>query len=147
MSNLKPISQKQAIITISDISDVQWRSVSGGKVTRERIKYDDHKTGLEQTFVGFSSLEELTVVKNFDPTADAKVFNWAIGQNAKPTIFNVAIQPVKTDLLATPFEGSKQILYSNCTLAEYLFPNWDRESSGLAVVTLTIIFNTPPTYQ
>ncbi|MBW4558428.1 MAG: hypothetical protein KME59_21385 [Trichormus sp. ATA11-4-KO1] len=144
---LNPISQKQAIITISDISGVYWKALNGGKVAREKIKYNDGKQGIEQTFVGFLSLEDLTVMKNFDPKEDGVVINWVEQQVANPTPFNVAIQPVKSDLVGSPFDGAKQILYSNCQLADYKYPTWDRESSGLAVFELVLIFNSLPTYQ
>jgi hypothetical protein len=144
---LKPISAKQAIITISDISDVYWMSSKGGKVNREEIEYNDGKQGIIQTFVGFIKLENLVLMKSFDPAADKAVLTWIDNQIKTPTPFNVAIQPVKADLTGSPFEGSSQILYSNCQLGDYKLPEWDRNSTGLAMIEIKVIFNSLPTYQ
>lgn len=146
-SLLKPISQKQAVITISSLRDIYWTALRGGKVTREKIKYSDGRQGITQTFVGFLELENLTLMKPFDPAKDKSVIKWCRDQVDKPTPFNVAIQPVKSDLAGTPFEGSSQILYSNCSLGDFKLPEWDRNATGLAMVEIEVIFNALPTYQ
>lgn len=145
---LKPIPQKQAVITISTLPDTYWISSKGGKVTREKVKYNDGKTGIVQTIPSFMELEALTLQKAFDPAADAAVVTWIESQDKSPAPFNVAIQPVKSDIAGSPFDGAKQLLFSNCVLGDYKLPTeWDRNSTGLAMIEVEIIFNTPPTYQ
>lgn len=148
MAMLQPISQKQAVITISgEINDVTWTAARGGRVTREKIQYNDGKKGVVQTFTGFLSLEALTLQKSYDPKADVAVIAWIKSQMDNPTPFNVAIQPVKADLAGTAVEGSKQILYSNCVVGDFKLPDFDRNSTGLATIEVEIIFNEMPTYQ
>lgn len=147
MDLLKPISQKQAVITISEISDVAWTAIRGGRVQREKTTYDDGKSGIIRTFTGFFSFEPVTLSKSFDPVNDQKVIDWIKGQVENPTPFNVAVQPVKADLAGTPFDGAKQLLYSNCTIGDYKLPDFDRNSTGLATIEVEVIFNELPTQQ
>jgi hypothetical protein len=143
---LKPISQKQAVITISDISDTYWISIKGGRVSREKVKYNDGKKGIIQTLTGFIELESLTLTKSFDPSADKTVIAWIKKQLDSPTAFNVAIQPVKSDITGSVADGAGQILYSNCQLGDHKLPEFDRNSTGLAIIEVEVIFNELPTY-
>jgi hypothetical protein len=147
MAKLQPITQKQAVITISDLPDVFWLSSKGGKVNTEKVPYNDGKQGIIQTFTGFLSLTALTLMKSFDPVADKAVVAWFNKQKATPTPFNVAIQPVKADLAGSVFDGSSQILYSDCLLGDYQLPEFNRDSTGLAMIECEVLFNTIPTYQ
>ena len=147
VSLLKPIGQNQAVITISDISGVYWSSSKGGKVTRQVTKYDDGQTGLVQSFLGFIELSEITLMKSFDPSADKAVLAWVDKQLKMPTPFNVAIQPIKADLAGSQFEGSSQILYSNCQLKDYDLPDFDRTATGVAMMEIVVIFNSLPSYS
>ncbi len=143
---LKPVQSKQAIITISELTDVVFTSMKGGKIAREKIKFNDGQTGIERQFVGFSSFENILVSKPFEPNKDGVIISWCKTQSNSPTAFNLAIQPVKNDLAGSVLEGASQILYSNCSLGDYSWPEWDRSSSSLAMITLEIIFNELPSY-
>lgn len=146
MPALNPISSRQAIITISELPNTFFMSAKGGKVGREKVKYNDGQKGIEKQFIGFTTLEALTLTKAFDPSADKVVISWFKTQSDNATPFSVAIQAVKSDLAGSAFTGSSQLIYHNCVLGDYDYPDWDRMSSSLAIITIEIIYNELPSY-
>jgi phage tail-like protein len=147
MTLLKPISQKQAIITISDLPDIFITSISGGQATREKVEFNNGQDGITRTMPGFTKYEPLNLTKTFSPENDAKLVEWLEKQNVNPAPFNIAIQPVQADIANTPVPGSKQILYSNCFVSSYKLPEFDRNSTGLAIIEFEIVFNEAPSLQ
>ena len=146
MTLLKPITQKQFIATISDISSVYWMVARGGRVSREKVQYATGNKGLIQNMAGFTSIEDLSLSKSFDPEADASVITWVQSQIDNPTIFSVQLQPVKADLAGSAVV-SNTIRYDNCQVVSYKLPDMDRNSSGLAMFELTLIVNELPVYS
>jgi hypothetical protein len=147
MTLLRPISQKQFHARISDISDVFWMTVRGGQIDREKIKYNDGQKGIIQQFAGFIEIADLTLSKSFDPVQDSKVIQWCRKQIDTPTAFEVSLTPILSDLTGSQVPGSSEIKYSNCQLVGYKMPEADRNSSGLAMIEVTVICNELVSYM
>jgi hypothetical protein len=145
MGNLKPITQKQFLVTISDLpNDTYWTSVKGGKASRDKEEYNDGKEGIHKKLAGFITLESLTLMKPFDPDQDGAVIDWIKKQMTEPTEFSVAVQPVSANLVAT--NRGRQIRYEQCTLFDFKFPDVDRQSSAVANLEIVIEYAVLPSY-
>ena len=71
MPQLIPISSKQAKIFVRGIN-APFTSISGGKYSREEVKYNDGVNGIEKTYPAMTSIENLTLTKPYDPIADKR---------------------------------------------------------------------------
>jgi T4-like virus tail tube protein gp19 len=140
MPDLKPISQRQFIITISGCNAL-WTSIKGGKATIEEITFNSGQNGVELTLPGFIKYDKLTLSKIFNPVSDKEVIKWMNEQRAKPTEFNVAQQPVNADLAGSLYEGAGQILYAGCHLMSFKLPDADRMASGLAMLEIEVSYS------
>lgn len=143
---LKPISQKQAKIVISALQGIFWTSIDGGKQSREEVGYNDGQIGLEQTYLGFTMIEALTLTKPYDPTQDAALQSFITTQRSNGTPFSVTVTPVQADVAGSALAGAVGITYPNCVLASYKPAKFDRNGNGLATVEVTIRVNGAPTY-
>jgi hypothetical protein len=146
MSNLKPLSQKQARIQISALQGIFWTSQKGGKYSHEEVKYNDGSQGLELTLAGMVSIEPLTLTKPHDPINDATLQNFLTAQRSNRTPFNVTITPVNSDVAGSAMAGARAITYNNCTFISYTPPQFDRDGTGLAKCELVVAVNSLPTY-
>ena len=146
MAALQPISQKQAKITISAIPGVFWTSIDGGKQMREEVKYNDGSAGQEKHYVGFTSVENLTLTKPYDPAGDVAVSTFVTGQRGSNVPFSVTVTPVSADIGGSPLAGANGVTYPNCVLISYKPAKFDRDGTGLAKIELVIAVNGTPTY-
>jgi hypothetical protein len=143
---LAPISQKQAKIVISAIPGIFWTSNKGGKLSREEVKYNNGQTGLEQTYVGFSMVEPLTLSKPYDPVADKAIAAFVTTQRSNGTPFSITVTPVQADVAGSPLAGAVGVTYPNCVLTGYKPADFDRNGQGLAMIEVTVAVNGIPTY-
>jgi hypothetical protein len=142
MAQLQPVSTKQARITISNMGDLKFTSISGGKFSREEVKYNDGNTGIERTHPGFVSIEPLTISKPYDPLTE-KVIDAAIKLGNK--VFTIEVQAVTAES-STGSNIGGSVLYNNCILMAYTPAKFDRDGSGLARTELMFAVNELPRY-
>ena len=145
-SNLKPITNKQALIVVSGLPGIYWSSNKGGKMAYEEVGYNDGQTGIEQTHTGMMKIEPLTLSKAYDPVNDAAIQSFITAQAANATPFNVTVTPVNPDVAGTPIAGGRPMTYPNCKVLSYTPPQFDRDGSGLARCELMVAVNSLPTY-
>ena len=145
MPQLTPISSKQAKIFISGVSS-QFTSISGGKYSREEVKYNDGNNGIEKTFAAMTTIEGLTLTKPYDPIADKEITAFINTQRLNGKPITITVNPVNADVQGTPIAGAGTITYSDCTLVGYTPAKWDRQSTGLAMIEMSFAVNSVPTY-
>lgn len=145
MPQLQPISQKQARIFVNGIS-APFISISGGKYSREEVKYNDGVNGMEKTYMGMIVIENLTLGKPFDPVSDKDILAFVIAQRSATTGFTVTVSPVNADAQGSPLAGAGTITYTNCVLVSYMPAKFDRAGNGLAMIEMVISCNSLPTY-
>lgn len=143
---LKPISQKQAKVLISALQGIFWTSIDGGKQSREEVQYNDGQTGIEQTYLGFTMIEPLTLVKPYDPAQDAALQSFITAQRGGSAPFSVTVTPTQADVVGSPLPGANGITYPNCVLVSYKPAKFDRNGNGLATVEIVVRVNGTPTY-
>lgn len=143
---LKPITQKQAKVVISALQGIFWTSIDGGKQSREEVSYNDGQLGLEQTYLGFTIIEAITLVKPYDPQGDAAVTSFVTTQRSNNVPFSVTVTPTQADVAGSPIAGAVGVTYPNCVLVSYKPAKFDRNGNGLATVELVIRVNGVPTY-
>ncbi len=144
MPQLQPISVKQARITVEGLSDIFFTSISGGKYTKESVKYNDGNNGIEKTFSGMVNIEALTLGKPFDPVNDASIATFIKTARSTSKTYTITVQPVASEVAATNL--GKTITYTGCTLMSYTPAKFDRDGSGLAKVEMMFEVNELPTY-
>lgn len=145
-SNLQPISQKQSKIVISELQNVFWTSIKGGKLENESITYSDGQEGLEKTYAGIAKIEPITLTKPYDPVNDAAIQAFIKKQKAQAKPFNVVVTPINADVAGGNYPNGKPQTYNNCTFISYTPPQFDRNGNGLAMVEMTLAVNSLPTY-
>lgn len=143
MPQLSPVSVKQARITLSG-SNTPFTSISGGKYSREDIKYSDGNVGIEKTFVGMVSIEALTLTRPYDPTAEKEIVAFVNSQRTAQQGFTVTVQPVSADVAGTAVGTG--VTYTGCVLVSYTPAKFDRNGNGLAMTELVIQPTNLPTY-
>lgn len=145
MPQLQPISVKQAKIFIGGVS-APFTSISGGKYSREDIKYSDGVNGIEKTTPGLITIEALTLTKPFDPVSDKEIASFISNQRNAKQSFTVTVNPVNADAQGSPLAGATTITYTGCVLLSYTPAKFDRNGSGVAMIEMTVQTNELPTY-
>lgn len=143
MPQLQPISMKQARVTISG-SNTGFTSISGGKYSREEVKYNDGNQGIEKTFVGMVAIEQLTLSRPYDPVAEKEIVTFVNNQRTAQQGFTVTVQPVSADVAGTAIGTG--VTYTGCVLVSYTPAKFDRNGNGLAMTELVIQPTNLPTY-
>ena len=146
MANLSPISVAQAKIVISALAGVFWTGIDGGKQERETVEYNDGQLGLTKTYLGFTKIEPLKLMKPYDPASDAALQAFITTQRSNPTPFSITVTPVQSDVAGSPLAGAVGVTYPNCVLVYYTPAKFDRNGKGLAIVEVGIAVNSMPTY-
>lgn len=146
MAQLTAITSKQAKIEIEGLQGIFWTSIKGGKMSLEEVSYNDGAQGLELVLAGLTKLENITLMKPFDPVNDKRLTDWIAGQRATKTTFSVKVTPVNADVAGSAIQGSKDITYNNCMFLSYNPPQFDRDGTGLAKCELVLGLNSLPTY-
>lgn len=145
MPNLRPISQKQFLVSLSGLPEIYFTKATAAQESREVIEYTDGQTGTVYKMPGFSSRENVTLSKPFHPDQDKALVDWYNGQKAKnypDGKFTVSITPVSADRVASLFgDGKNTIVLTGCEVVSFKFPEVDRMSSGLAVLELELLFD------
>lgn len=145
MPQLQPLSVKQAKVFISGIS-APFTSISGGKYTREDIKFNDGVNGMEKSTAGMITIEALTLTKPFDPISDKEIAAFIANQRNAVAGFTVTVNPVNADAQGSPLSGATTITYTGCILLSYTPAKFDRNGNGLAMIEMTVQPNQLPVY-
>lgn len=167
MANLKPISQKQFKVTItsaatpntsgastgntstassgtqattSSVSDFFFTKVTAPKETRETMDYNDGQTGTTYKMLGFTSRDNVTLTKPFNPAQDKQLASWYNQQVASASDFTVSIQPVSNDNSGSALTGAGTLQLMGCEVVSLKFPDVDRMGNGAATIELEIIY-------
>lgn len=144
MANLNPISVKQARITASFYPQAFWSSKKGGTVKSDEVAYQDTNLNIGQTLAGTVKIENITLSKVHDPVADSALIAAITALQKAPKAFSVTVQPVKSDVQGTAL--GKLTTYPNCQLLSFVPPDYDREGSGVAMLSITVAVNSMPTF-
>lgn len=147
MPQLKPISVKQARITVSGLNDIAFTSISGGKYSREEIKYNDGVNGIERTTAGMITIEALTLTKPHDPVNDKSIAKFMNDLQKSGNFVTITVNPVNSDVAGTDLAGAVSTTYTGCTLISYSPPKFDRNGSGLAMTEVMFAVSQMPTYS
>lgn len=146
-NNLKPISQKQFLVTIQGIQGF-FSKCTKPKEARTETTYNDGQTGEEYTHLDFIKRDKVTLSKVFDPAADKTLVSWFNERKTKAdTPFNISIQPVSADTAGTPISGASTIILNNCFVASFSYPEVDRMGSGMAMLEIEVVVNGAISYQ
>jgi hypothetical protein len=147
MPQLKPISVKQARITVAGLNDIAFTSISGGKYAREEIKYNDGVNGIERTSAGMISIEPITLTKPHDPVNDKSITKFINDLQKSGNFVTVTVNPVNSDVAGTDLAGAASTTYTGCTLISYSPAKFDRNGNGLAMVEVMFAVSQMPTYS
>ncbi|WP_413259824.1 MULTISPECIES: hypothetical protein [Floridanema] len=114
---------------------------------RDSVDYNDGVTGTTYKHLGFTSRENVTLSKPFDPAKDKALIEFYRKQVAEGgETFNVSIQPVTVDLQGKPIDGAGTFILNECQFAGANFPETDRMGNNMSMLEFEIVFNTW-TYQ
>lgn len=137
-SNLKPVAKKQFVLTIEGVAG-NFTKCTAPKVTREENQYNDGQTGQTRTHLGFTTVEKVTLSKNYDAVADKVMISWLEETLRTNRIFTATIQPIQADLAGTVITGSGTFMLTECQLVSVTYPEADREGSGLSMFSLELV--------
>ena len=140
---LKPILQKQFLVIIDKLQATYWTKVTRPKKSRETADYNDGQTGTIKKVLGFTSLDNVTLSKPFDPEKDKAITDWLtqmdknVGNGER---FSVSIQPVAADTQGTVIKGATFTL-TGCQIVSFSAPEVDRMGSSMAMLDLEICYD------
>lgn len=126
--------------TASSVADFFFTKVTAPKETRETMDYNDGQTGTTYKMLGFTSRDNVTLSKPFNPSQDKQLAAWYNQQIASPSDFTVSIQPVNTDNGGTVIANAGTLQLLGCEVVSFKFPDVDRMGNSVATVELEIIY-------
>lgn len=143
MATLKPILQKQFLVIIDQLQTTYWTKATRPKVTRETADYNDGQTGTVKKMLGFTSRDNITLSKPFDPTADKAITDWytELQKNeSEDRRFSVSLQPVQADRQGNTIKGVT-ITLTGCQLVSFSAPEVDRMGTSAAMIEIEICYD------
>lgn len=144
---LKPITQQQFVVLIDQLTSTYWSKVTSPKESRVQAEYNDGSTGTTRKVAGFTSRENVTLTKAFDPVADKAIIAWYNGLKGSSTggtgtgatPFAVSITPVTNTYQGTTITGVT-ITLTGCTVVSLKMPEVDRTGSSAAMLELEVYY-------
>ncbi len=145
---LKPITQQQFVVLIDQLTSTYWTKVTSPKESRVQSEYNDGSTGTTRKVSGFTTRENVTLTKAFDPIADKAIITWynsskgsaSTGTSSQGvTPFTVSITPVTNTYQGTTITGVT-ITLTGCQVVSIKLPEVDRTGSGTAMLELEIYY-------
>lgn len=138
MANLKPVQQRQFLVTIDGLQAF-FTKATAPKETRGSSTYNDGETGITRKHLGFLELDDVTLSKPFDPAQDKALVEWWNKQKEDPSNVTVSIQPVKADTKGSPIPGASTLMLTECQVASFTYPAVDREADGMAMLEIVLV--------
>lgn len=134
-----------AASTPSGAISALFQSATSPKETREVVEYNDGQTGTILKHLGFTSRENVTLAKVYDPTTDHDFVTWYKGlrpSSGADTKFTTVIQAVLADQAGTIYPGSKAISLTGCQVVSFELPKVDRiGGNSSAMLTIEICYD------
>lgn len=141
-TNLKPIAEKQWIITIEGVEGT-FESMTAPSVTRESMSYTDPTQGRTRQHLGFQSNEDVNLTRLCDVDKDRAVVAWfqerMTGANTV-TPFVITYTAVYADVQGTPYDGAPKYSLTGCYLKSFKLAAPNRTSNNLAKLECSVTF-------
>lgn len=140
---LKPILQKQFLVLIDQLKESYWNKATSPKESREVAEYNDGQTGVTRKVLGFTSTENVTLSKPFDPIQDKFITDWYtdykknVGTKDR---FTVSIQPVQNDYQGNTIKGVT-ITLTGCQIVSFKAPEVDRMGTATAMLEIELCYD------
>lgn len=142
MANLRPITQRQFIVQISNLGSFAFTKATSPKETRETTDYNDGQRGTVYKLPGFTSRDNVTLSKPFYPAQDKALVTWYQNQKkAEAQKFTVSIQPVNADLEGSAIAGAGTFILTGCEVVSLKLPDVDKMGSGIAMMEVEILYD------
>lgn len=141
---LKPIMQKQFLVLLDQLSETYWSKATAPKETKDVAEYNDGQTGKTRKVLGFTSTDNVTLSKGFDPVEDKKLLEWYSNRKkeaGKEEKFTLSMQPINSDYQGSVISSGATITLTGCQVVSFKAPEVDRMGSGLATIELEICFD------